>query len=185
MRPHCRVVGGAKIVEFGEEPIAQLGRRLGCESLFDRLRITGSPYRDIVTTIEPPVAGSAWLLGARRLVRWRREVGSTRIDRDRTAYLSIILQMIRSFRCKDTQRIWQGQSSRKFPGDIQDRALRKLRQLDAAAILEDLRNPPGNQLEVLRGKRTGQMSIRINDQWRICFRWVDHDAWDVEIVDYH
>ena len=103
----------------------------------------------------------------------------------RTAYRSILLKMIRSFRCKDTQRIWQGQSSRKFPGDIQDRALRKLRQLDAAAILEDLRNPPGNRLEVLRGKRIGQMSTRINDQWRICFRWVDHDAWDVEIVDYH
>ncbi len=93
--------------------------------------------------------------------------------------------MIRSFGCKDTQRIWQGQSSRKFPGDIQDRALRKLRQLDAAAILEDLRNPPGNRLEVLKGSRIGQMSIRINDQWRICFRWVDHDAWDAEIVDYH
>jgi proteic killer suppression protein len=70
-------------------------------------------------------------------------------------------------------------------GDIEDRALRKMRQLDAAAILEDLRSPPGNRLEVLKGSRLGQMSIRINDQWRICFRWVDHDAWDVEIVDYH
>jgi len=94
-------------------------------------------------------------------------------------------KMIRSFKRKDTQRIWQGQSSRRFPDDIQDRALRKLRQLDAAAILEDLRNPPGNRLEVLKGSRISQMSIRINDQWRICFRWVDHDAWDVEIVDYH
>ena len=93
--------------------------------------------------------------------------------------------MIRSFRCEDTQSIWQGQSSRKFPSDIQDRALRKLRPLDAAAILEDLRNPPGNRLGVLKGSRIGQMSIRINDQWRICFRWVDHDAWDVEILDYH
>jgi proteic killer suppression protein len=70
-------------------------------------------------------------------------------------------------------------------GDIEYRALRKMRQLDAAAILEDLRNPPGNRLEVLKRVRIGQMSIRINDQWRICFRWVDHDAWDVEIVDYH
>jgi len=89
--------------------------------------------------------------------------------------------MIRSFKCKDAQRIWQGQSSgsfRRYSGS----ALRKLRQLDAAAILEDLRNPPGNRLEVLKGSRIGQMSIRINDQWRICFRWVDHDAWDVEIV---
>jgi toxin HigB-1 len=93
--------------------------------------------------------------------------------------------MIRSFKCKDTERIWRGQSSRKFPGDIQNRALRKLRQLDAAATLEDLRNPPGNRLEVLKGGRTGQMSIRINDQWRICFRWSRGDVENVEIVDYH
>jgi proteic killer suppression protein len=93
--------------------------------------------------------------------------------------------MIRSIRCTDTQRIWHGQSSRKFSGDIHNRALRKLRQLDAAATLEDLRNPPGNRLEVLKGHRAGQMSIRINDQWRICFRWADQDAWNVEIVDYH
>jgi toxin HigB-1 len=95
--------------------------------------------------------------------------------------------MIRSFKCKETERIWQGQSSRKFPGDIQDRALRKLRQLDAAAAatVEDLRNPPGNRLETLKGDRAGQMSIRINDQWRICFRWSKGDADDVEIVDYH
>jgi proteic killer suppression protein len=95
------------------------------------------------------------------------------------------LWMIRSFRSKETERIWQGERSRKIPGDIQDRALRKLRQLDAAAAIEDLRNPPGNQLEALKGDRTGQMSIRINDQWRICFRWVDGDATDVEITDYH
>jgi toxin HigB-1 len=93
--------------------------------------------------------------------------------------------MIRSFKCKEIERIWQGQSSRKFPGDIQNRALRKLRQLDAAATLEDLRNPPGNRLEALKGDRTGQMSIRINDQRRICFRWSRGDADDVEIVDYH
>jgi proteic killer suppression protein len=93
--------------------------------------------------------------------------------------------VIRSFRCNETQRIWQGQSSRKFPGDIQDRALRRLRQLHAAATLEDLRNPPGNRLEVLKGNRAGQMSIRINEQWRICFRWAAGDAVDVEIVDYH
>jgi toxin HigB-1 len=93
--------------------------------------------------------------------------------------------MIRSFRCKETEGIWQGQSSRKFPGNIQDRVLRKLRQLDAAVTLEDLRNPPGNRLEGLKGNRAGQMSIRINDQWRICFRWVAGDAEDVEIADYH
>ena len=92
--------------------------------------------------------------------------------------------MIRSFSSKETERVWQGQSSRKFPREIQVRALRKLRQLDAAATIEDLRNPPGNRLELLR-ERAGQMSIRINDQWRICFRWVEKDAEDVEIVDYH
>jgi toxin HigB-1 len=93
--------------------------------------------------------------------------------------------MIRSFRSKETERIWEGERSRRFPGDIQDRALRKLRQLDAAASIDDLRNPPGNQLEALKGDRVGQMSIRINNQWRICFRWIDGDATDVEITDYH
>jgi proteic killer suppression protein len=93
--------------------------------------------------------------------------------------------MIRSFRCRETERIWQGQSSRKFPANILDRALRKLRQLDASRTLDDLRNPPGNRLEALKGNRAGQMSIRINDQWRICFRWDNGDAREVEIIDYH
>jgi proteic killer suppression protein len=93
--------------------------------------------------------------------------------------------MIQSFRCKETERVWNGQSSRKFPGDIQDRALRKLRQLDASISLDDLRNPPGNRLEALQGGRVGQMSIRINSQWRICFHWSNGDATEVEIVDYH
>ena len=93
--------------------------------------------------------------------------------------------MILSFKSKETERIWQGHTSRKFRADIQDRALRKLRQLDASRMVGDLRNPPGNRLEALKGERTGQMSIRINDEWRICFRWVGHDAHDVEIVDYH
>jgi proteic killer suppression protein len=93
--------------------------------------------------------------------------------------------MIVSFACKDTERIWSGQSVRKFPGDIQDRALRKLRQLDAARTVGDLRNPPGNRLETLKGNRAGQMSIRINDQWRLCFVFERGDALDVEIVDCH
>jgi toxin HigB-1 len=93
--------------------------------------------------------------------------------------------MIRSFADKQAERIWNGRSSRAFPGDIQDRALRKLRQVDAARTLDDLRNPPGNRLETLRGDRSGQLSIRINDQWRICFHWSDGDATGVEIVDYH
>ncbi len=93
--------------------------------------------------------------------------------------------MVRSFKDRETERIWQGRASRRLPRDIQDRALRKLRQLDAARTLEDLRNPPGNRLESLTGSHDGQMSIRINDQWRICFVWRDGDASDVEIIDYH
>ncbi len=93
--------------------------------------------------------------------------------------------MIRSFRCKETEKVWQGQMSRKFPGDIQDRALRKLRQLDAALTMDDLRNPPSNRLEALKGDRKGQWSIRVNDQWRICFHWTDGEASNVEMVDYH
>lgn len=92
--------------------------------------------------------------------------------------------MIRSFEDKETTRVWHGQNSRKFPGDIQDRALRKLRQLDGSLTLDDLRNPPGNRLEALKGDRKGQWSIRINDQWRICFRWNDGEARDVEIADH-
>jgi proteic killer suppression protein len=93
--------------------------------------------------------------------------------------------MIRDFEDRETERIWHGQRSRKFPGDIQDRALRKLRQLDASLTLDDLRNPPGNRLEPLKGDRKGQWSIRINDQWRICFLWNDGEARNVEIADYH
>jgi proteic killer suppression protein len=93
--------------------------------------------------------------------------------------------MIRSFKSKETEAIWQGRPSRRLPADIQDRALRKLRQLDASSTLDDLRNPPGNRLESLTGNRSGQMSIRINVQWRICFIWRDGEASDVEIVDYH
>lgn len=93
--------------------------------------------------------------------------------------------MIKSFRCKETERIWNGLTSRKLPSDIQNRALVKLRQLDASLILEDLKNPPGNHLEALKGKRVGQMSIRISNQWRICFIWQDNHAHAVEIIDYH
>jgi proteic killer suppression protein len=93
--------------------------------------------------------------------------------------------MIRSFKCKETEGVWHGRVSRRFPREIQDRGLRKLRQLDASRTLEDLRSPPGNRLESLRGGRAGQMSIRINEQWRVCFVWADGHADDVEIVDYH
>lgn len=93
--------------------------------------------------------------------------------------------MIKSFGCKETKKIWDGFGSTKFPFDIQERSLKKLRQLNAARGLDDLKNPPGNNLELLRGELKGLMSIRINKQWRICFRWVNDSAYDVEIVDYH
>jgi proteic killer suppression protein len=93
--------------------------------------------------------------------------------------------MIRSFACKETKKIWNGIRSNKFPVDIQERALRKLRQLDAALVMDDLKNPPANKLERLAGNRQGYMSIRINLQWRLCFLWKNGDAYDVAIVDYH
>jgi len=92
--------------------------------------------------------------------------------------------MIQSFRCRDTQTLFETGKSRRF-ASIADVAVRKLAQLDAAQTLEFLRSPPGNRLEVLRGKRSGQYSIRINDQYRLCFRWSDAGPEFVEIVDYH
>ncbi|MDH5722584.1 MAG: type II toxin-antitoxin system RelE/ParE family toxin [Alphaproteobacteria bacterium] len=93
--------------------------------------------------------------------------------------------MIKSFSCKETEKIWNGNVSRKFPRDMQDRALRKLRQLDAALTIDDLKNPPGNRLEDLKGDRSGQKSIRVNQRWRICFKWENGEAHEVHIVDYH
>ena len=93
--------------------------------------------------------------------------------------------MIRTFADRETERIWSEEGSRRLPASIQQRALNKLALLNRAARLQDLRVPPGNRLEALRGDRTGQHSIRINDQWRICFRWENGDAYDVEICDYH
>jgi toxin HigB-1 len=93
--------------------------------------------------------------------------------------------MIGSFASRETELIWSGQRSRRLPGDTQSIALRKLRILNQARVLTDLRIPPDNRLEALKGKRAGQHSIRINDQWRICFVWSENGATDVEIVDYH
>ena len=93
--------------------------------------------------------------------------------------------MIKSFRAKETERIWHGQRSKRLPQDIQQIARRKLRMINNARALNDLRVPPANRLEALRGKRAGQHSVRINDQWRICFHWSEGDALNVEIVDYH
>ena len=93
--------------------------------------------------------------------------------------------MIISFACKETERIWIGTQSRKFPADIQDRALIKLGWIDAANAVQDLRVPPSNHLEIVKGNRKGQYSIRINNQWRICFEFDGCNAYEVEIVDYH
>ena len=93
--------------------------------------------------------------------------------------------MIRSFRDRDTERLFRREPVRKWGPDVQRIGLRKLRILDAATSTEDLRVPPGNRLEKLRGDRAGQWSIRVNDQWRLCFDWRDGDAYDVELVDYH
>jgi toxin HigB-1 len=93
--------------------------------------------------------------------------------------------MIRSFADRETEIIFRRDFSRKLPQAIQRIAFRKLRMLNRAVVLADLRVPPANRLEQLRGDRAGQYSIRINDQWRICFVWHDGDAYEVEIVDYH
>ncbi|MCX6056827.1 MAG: type II toxin-antitoxin system RelE/ParE family toxin [Chloroflexi bacterium] len=93
--------------------------------------------------------------------------------------------MIESFASDETEKIFRGQVSKKFPKDIQRTARRKLIYLDDAEDLQDLLAPPGNRLEKLKGDRAGQHSIRINDQWRICFNWSGNQAKDVEIVDYH
>jgi len=93
--------------------------------------------------------------------------------------------MIQSFRCRETSKIFNRQFSRKFPKDIQQRAFMKLNAIDAAVQLEDLGLPPSNRLEALKGERKGQWSIRLNDQWRICFGWRGGNAEQVEIVDYH
>lgn len=93
--------------------------------------------------------------------------------------------MIKSFRSKETARIFERLRSTRLPQDIQQVSYRKLRMLNNAVTLDDLRIPPANRLEKLSGDRSGQYSIRINDQWRICFEWIDGDAFNVEIVDYH
>jgi proteic killer suppression protein len=93
--------------------------------------------------------------------------------------------VIQSFADKVTAAVFSGLEVRRLPREVQSAARRKLKVLDAAMSLESLRVPPGNRLEALRGRRAGQWSIRINDQWRICFRWVRGEALEVEIVDYH
>jgi len=93
--------------------------------------------------------------------------------------------VIKTFKDHETLKIYQRQRSRKLPSDIQQAALRKLRMINNAVSINDLRVPPANRLEKLSGDREGQWSIRINDQWRVCFQWEGSDAYDVEIADYH
>lgn len=93
--------------------------------------------------------------------------------------------MIKSFRCRETEKVFRREVSRKFPPHIHQRAFMRLNALDAATQLEDLRLPPSNRLEALKGDRKGQWSIRINDQWRVCFLWREGHVEQVEIVDYH
>ena len=93
--------------------------------------------------------------------------------------------MILGFRSKEAEKIWHGEVTKRLPPAIQVVARRKLRMLNSARRLDDLRIPPANRLEALKGERKGQFSIRINEQWRLCFRWTEAGADDVEIVDYH
>lgn len=93
--------------------------------------------------------------------------------------------MIKSFKSKEAEKIYQGRYSKRIPRDIQRLAARKLEMLAAASELRSLRAPPSNRLEKLKGDRAGQYSVRVNDQWRICFNWKAGDAYGVEIVDYH
>ena len=93
--------------------------------------------------------------------------------------------MIASFACRKTERLWQRRRDHGLPPQIERVALRKLTQLDRSRDLSDLRLPPGNHLEALKSDRAGQHSIRVNQQWRLCFRWRGEDAHDIEIVDYH
>ena len=107
------------------------------------------------------------------------------ITLDVIRYANYNMNVIKSFKCKETEKIFNRTFSKKFPENIQRVALRKLRMLNRARILNDLKVPPANRLESLSGNRTGQYSIRINDQWRICFKWKNSEATNVEIVDYH
>ena len=93
--------------------------------------------------------------------------------------------MIRSFACRDTERLFHRERVKKLPADVERPALRRLRMIHHATSIRDLRVPTGNRLEALRGDRKGQHSIRINDRYRVCFHWCAGDAFDVEIVDYH
>lgn len=102
-----------------------------------------------------------------------------------TSITRFVVIVIKTFNCHETHKIWEGKVSLRLAKDIQQVARRKLRMLNNAKQLNDLRIPPNNRLEALKGNRAGEYSIRINQQWRICFKWQDNDAYDVSIEDYH
>lgn len=93
--------------------------------------------------------------------------------------------MIKTFKCKETEKIWNGEFSKKFPFEIQRIVRRKLRMLNQSNSINDLKSPPGNHLEALLGNRQGQYSIRVNQKYRICFRFIDTNSYHIEMVDYH
>ncbi|MCY3506965.1 MAG: type II toxin-antitoxin system RelE/ParE family toxin [Chloroflexi bacterium] len=99
--------------------------------------------------------------------------------------MAIVLNRVNRFRDRDAERLFNGQPVRRLPGDIQRRGRMRLQRVVAATVLSDLRVPPSHRLQALRGDRRGQHSVRINDQWRICFRWTEQGATEIEIVDYH
>lgn len=107
------------------------------------------------------------------------------ITLDDNILIGYIIDVIKAFKDKETEKVFNGLRSRKLPGDIQRIAERKLIMIHRAAMLTDLRVPPANRLEALKGDRKGQFSIPINDQWRICFEWREDGAYSVEITDYH
>ena len=110
-----------------------------------------------------------------------QDIGTLDVNHAARYYATVT---IKSFKCKQTEALFQGRRVRRWV-NVERPALRKLEQLDWSSVLEDLRVPPGNQLEALKGSRRGQHSIRVNDQWRVCFVWTREGPKDVEIVDYH
>jgi proteic killer suppression protein len=117
--------------------------------------------------------------------RWSRRVSFSTLSLDNTIAFRYYFFMIKSLKCKETEKIFKHYFSRKLPRGIQRKALEKMWMIDVANKISDLSVPPGNRLEALKEDRKGQHSIRINDQWRICFEWKDNDAYHVEITDYH
>ena len=160
-----------------------MGTHLACD---DRAcLVISSGVAQPFTSGSPGQAPDRFRAVTRRNSAISRTTGAAERRLETSPITLYVMGVILSFADRETERIWMGRRSRRFPSDLQDAALRKLRLLNAAGRLEDLRVPPGNRLEALKGDRKGQYAVRVNDQWRVCFRWVDGGAEDVEIVDYH